>query len=457
MLTEIKTNLAAQRRFFATGQTLPYEFRIQALLKLKAALKSRESEFNEALRQDLRKSEFESYGAELGFIFEEINHTVRYLKKWMKPRRVPTPMMHWPSQSQVYSEPKGVVLVLGPWNYPMQLIFAPVVGAIAAGNCVIIKPSEIARHSEEFICKLVSETFPKEFMVALPGGLEETKEILLEKFDHIFFTGSTVVGRLVMLAAANNLTPITLELGGKSPCIVDEIKELDIAAKRIVWGTYFNAGQTCVSPDYLLVKRSMKDRLIAAMKKALIDFYGPDPKASPDFGRIIDDRHFDRLSGLLKGANVLVGGETDKRLRYIAPTIIDGVSLDSPCMADEIFGPILPVFEYDTLEGALDFIANRPTPLSCYIFSDDQSLIDQVIKRVPFGGGCINNTLIHLAVPELPFGGVGTSGIGAYHGHKSFEVFSHFKSIVKTPWYLDLWLKYPPYSGRVKFLKLFMK
>jgi acyl-CoA reductase-like NAD-dependent aldehyde dehydrogenase len=304
---------------------------------------------------------------------------------------------------------------------------------------------------------LISSTFSRDYCAVVIGGLEETKEILAEKFDHIFFTGSTVVGRLVMLAAAESLTPITLELGGKSPCIVDEVKELKIAARRIVWGKFYNAGQTCVSPDYLLIKRGLKDKLMEHIGAAITDFFGSDPSKSPDYGRIIDDRHFDRLFGLMKGARAIIGGQTDKAARYIAPTIIDSVTIDSNCMVDEIFGPILPVFEYDTHDEAFDFIAQRPNPLSCYVFSDDPRLVHRVIEQIPYGGGCVNNTLIHLVVPDLPFGGIGSSGIGAYHGKKSFEVFSHQKSVVKTPWFADLWLKYPPYQGRLKLLKLLLR
>jgi acyl-CoA reductase-like NAD-dependent aldehyde dehydrogenase len=455
--TQIKDILAGQRKFIATGATLSIGFRLTQLKKLKEVLQRSEAKLFAALKADMKKPEFESYGSELGFIYEEINHAVSHLKKWARPRRVKTPMMHWPSRSYVFSQPKGVVLIIGPWNYPMQLVFSPLVGALAAGNCVVIKPSEIATNSEAFISELITKTFAKDYCAVVTGGLEETKEILAEKFNHIFFTGSTIVGRLVMLAAAESLTPVTLELGGKSPCIVDDVKELRIAARRIVWGKFYNAGQTCVSPDYLLVKRGLKDKLMAQIGAAITDFFGEDPSKSPDFGRIIDDRHFDRLSGLMHGARIVFGGKTDKSSRYIAPTVVDAVTLESPCMVDEIFGPILPVFEYGSQDEVFDFIAKRPNPLSCYVFSDDPQFINRVIEQVPYGGGCVNNTLIHLAVPELPFGGIGSSGIGAYHGKKSFEVFSHQKAIVRTPWFADLWLKYPPYAGRLKLLKLLIR
>lgn len=454
----IQRLIAGQRRFFASGKTMPVEFRIQQLGKLKAAVKELEPEILAALEKDLGKSEFEAFTSEVGFVLDEISHTLRHIRDWARSRRVPTPLLHAPSESRVQPAPKGVVLIIGPWNYPFMLLISPLIGAIAAGNCAVLKPSELAPATRAVTSKLVEKTFSPEFCAVVEGAVPETSALLRERFDHIFFTGSTAVGRIVMRAAAEQLTSVTLELGGKSPCIVDADIDVAVAARRIVWGKFYNAGQTCVAPDYLLVQRGVKQDLLAAMQGAITEFYGDDPQKSPDFARIINERHYERLMGLLGEGpgQVVAGGKGDRASRYIAPTIVDGVTLKSKLMEDEIFGPILPVLAYDTLDEALAVARERPHPLACYVFTRNPKVERRVLDEVAFGGGCVNNALIHLANPNLPFGGVGTSGMGAYHGQDSFDTFSHRKAIVKTPFRMDLKLKYPPYrASALKMIRSF--
>jgi aldehyde dehydrogenase (NAD+) len=450
--------LEKQRAFFATGKTRRLDFRLQQLSKLKHAITQHEAEILAALKKDLNKSEFEAFTSEVGFIYDEIKHTKAHLARWMAPKKVKTPLLHLPSKSFIIQEPKGVVLIISPWNYPFQLLLAPLVGAIAAGNCAVLKPSEMAPHTAAVLTRLIGGTFPSDFCAVLGGGVPEATALLAERFDHIFFTGATTVGRIVMQAAAVHLTPVTLELGGKSPCIVDAEVNLEVAARRIVWGKFYNAGQTCVAPDYLLVQRKIKKPLLQSIKANIDLFYGKNAQQSPDYGRIINAHHFERLSSLLQEsrAKVVFGGKSDAKDLYIEPTVIDRVELTDPVMMDEIFGPLLPVLEYETLDEALAIVAQRPSPLAAYVFTSDQATEKRFLTEVSFGGGCVNNVLVHLANPDLPFGGIADSGMGAYHGEESFLTFSHRKSILKTSTKIDPALKYPPYGNRLRLLRRFI-
>ncbi len=448
---------ASLQEFFATQTTLADNFRIQQLQRLKTTIQKYEAELLQALQRDLHKSAFEGYTSEIGFVYSEINDAIKNLRRWMKPQRVKTPWLHWPSRSKIHAQPKGVVLIIAPWNYPVQLLFSPLVGAIAAGNCVMLKPSEAASATEKVIAKTIAEAFPQKYCAVVTGDASVAQELLGLKFDHIFFTGSTIIGQQVLRAAAEHLTPVTLELGGKSPCIVDATANIDLSARRIAWGKFYNAGQSCVAPDYLLVHRQIKDQLVEKLKHTIENFFGPQTQNSPDYGRIISRRHFDRLTELLKNQSILVGGHNDAETLYIAPTIIDCQHMDNPLMREEIFGPILPILTYNSRDEIPALIAQRPTPLACYIFTSEQNFAARIIREVKFGGGCVNNTLIHVANQHLPFGGVGYSGMGAYHGKASFDVFSHRQSIVYTPWMFDLWLKYPPYRGRLKLIRKLLR
>lgn len=449
--------IGRQRQFFDSGRTRGVDFRIAQLKKLQAAIKTHEEELLKALKKDLGKSGFEAYGSEVGTIYEELRHTMKQLPKWAKPISVGTPMLFQPSSSKLYPEPRGVALIIGPWNYPVQLMLAPLIAAIAAGNCTVLKPSELAPATALAITALIEKTFSPEFCAVIPGGVPETTALLAQRFDHIFFTGSVPVGRIVMRAAAEHLTPVTLELGGKSPCIVDTDTDIAVTARRIVWGKFYNTGQTCIAPDYLLVPKSIKNELLKAMKAEITSFFGVDPAKSPDYGRIINERHFDRLAALLEGAQVAVGGELDRSSLYMAPTIVDNAKLGDKIMEDEIFGPLLPVLEYETLDQAIDVVKQRSHPLACYVFTNRAAVEERIIRDIPFGGGCVNNTLVHFANANLPFGGCGNSGVGAYHGKVGFDAFSHHKSIVKSSFKMDVKLRYPPYGTRLGLLKKIMR
>lgn len=443
----------AQRKHFAAGRTLSEGTREEALRALLHAFETKEKLIIDALHADLRKCTVEAYFTEVGFVTAEIKHTLKHLARWMKPDVSISPLVVAPSRSFVYHQPLGLNLLISPWNYPVQLAFAPLVGALAAGNVAIIKPSELAPASSAACAEIVREAFAEEHVAVLEGGIETSQALLAKRWDHIFFTGGTSVGRLVAMAGAEHLSRVTLELGGKSPAIITASADLDVAARRLVWGKLINAGQTCVAPDYLLVEASVHDGLVSRMKAALRDFYGDDPQQSPDYGRIINQRHFERLVRLIDPDKVVHGGQHDAAERYIAPTLMTGVTMDDPVMADEIFGPILPVLRIDSLEEAISTIAQRPNPLALYLFTGDREDERKVVERVSFGGGCINNAVAHLADPDLPFGGVGESGMGAYHGHTSFEVFSHRKSVMKTASFLDPSIKYPPYAGKLGLMR----
>lgn len=443
-----KAAIDRQRAFFERGATRDVNFRVEQLRKLKAAITKFEPAILAAVKADMKKPEFEAFTSEIALCHEELSHAIKRIGRWSRPKRVRTPIMHFISSSRVITEPVGVVLVIAPWNYPFQLSIAPLVAALAAGNCAIVKPSELAPHTSAIITKLLGETFSPEYVKAIEGGVETTTALLKERFDHIFFTGGTAVGRVVMEAASKHLTPVTLELGGKSPCIVEADFPIEHAARRIVWGKFFNAGQTCVAPDYVLVHKSVKDKLVAKMKDVLREFYGEDPAQSPDYARIINDRHFARLVSYLKTGHALTGGQTRAEERYIAPTLLENAALDSPVMTEEIFGPILPIVAYDKLDEALKLIHERAKPLALYLFTTNSATEARVLGDVQFGGGCVNDTLIHLSTSHLPFGGVGPSGMGAYHGKAGFDLFSHRKSVLKKTAHFDIKLRYAPYSPR---------
>ena len=447
-------NVQAQRDFFNTGKTRSLDFRIEQLKRLEKAIKKYEKEILDAFAADFGKPRFEGYLSEIGFCIEEIRHTLKHVRKWARPRKVSTSMVHFYATSAIHLDPLGVALIIAPWNYPFQLLIAPLIAAMAAGNCAVLKPSELTPHTAAVIDKLTRETFEPGYIQTVLGGADETQALLAQRFDHIFFTGGIVVGKIVMAAAAKYLTPVTLELGGKSPCIVDESFPVEMAARRIAWGKFFNAGQTCVAPDYLLVHKSVKARFLEEMKRVLREFYGEDPSQSPDYARIVNSRHFSRLQGLMGEGRVVIGGQSNAETRYIAPTVIDGVSMNSKVMSDEIFGPILPVLEFDKLDEAIATIQQRPYPLALYMFSKDRGNEKRILDEVPFGGGCVNDTLIHLSSTELPFGGVGPSGMGGYHGQNGFDLFSHKKSILKKTAVFDLPVRYPPYSeGKLNWIK----
>lgn len=441
-----------QRQFFESGQTRTYEFRLAQLRALKQAIQEEQAAILVALQADLHKPELEAYLTEIGVI-KEINHAIKHLKAWMRPRSVAIPLEQQPARGRIYPEPLGAVLIIGPWNYPFQLMISPLVGAIAAGNCALLKPSELAPHTSQIVARLIAKTFDPAYITVVEGGVAVSQAILAERFDHIFFTGGTAIGKVVMTAAAQHLTPVTLELGGKSPCIVDRDVQLEYTARRIVWGKFLNAGQTCIAPDYLLVDRQIQPALLTAMQTAIREFYGDDPAQSPDYGRIISDRHFQRLSHYLQDGQVLIGGQTNPAERYIAPTILDQVSLEAGVMQDEIFGPILPVIAYDRIEEAIRLIRSKSKPLALYIFSRNKEFQDRILQQTSSGGVCINDTIMQIAPSTLPFGGVGDSGIGSYHGKASFDTFSHYKSVMVKNFWIDVKWRYAPYAGKLELFK----
>lgn len=450
-------SLVRQRSFFDTGKTRNIDFRIAQLKKLKEGIRKYETELMAALYDDLRKPPFESYASEIGILYTEIDHAIRNILSWSRSRHVATPLIHFLSRSRVYQEPYGIVLIISPWNYPFQLAIAPLIGAIAAGNCVLIKPSEFSPATANIIDKMIKELFPSDYITVFHGDAEATQKLLQEKFDYIFFTGSTAVGRIIMTAAARHLTPVTLELGGKSPCIVHEDANLDFGVKRIAWGKFFNAGQTCIAPDYVLLHRNIKDIFVEKMTRTIHKFYGDDPMRSPDYARIINERQFDRLLRFLKTGRVFCGGNYHREELYMPPTIIDQVSLDDPVMQEEIFGPILPIMEYNDIDEAIALVNKLPRPLALYCFSESKKIQNKVLRETSSGGGCINDTVSHVGSQELPFGGIGDSGMGAYHGKASFDTFSHRRGVLFRSNWVDLSLRYPPYGDRVSLLQLLFR
>lgn len=441
-----------QRDFFNTGQTKDVSFRIQLLKTLKKAVVEHKTEIINALNADLSKPEFEAYGTEI-WVLREIDYAIKHIKSWTKPKKVATPIEQFPGSARIYPEPLGVVLIIGPWNYPFQLMISPLIGAIAAGNCVILKPSEIAPHTSHVLANIIQKNFNSAYVAVIEGGVETSQQLLTEKFDHIFFTGGTAIGKIVMEAAAKHLTPVTLELGGKSPCIVDSDINIEHTARRIIWGKFLNAGQSCIAPDYLLVNKNIKQDLLDAIQKNIKEFYGDNPTISPDYARIINQKHFNRLVGFLKHGKIIIGGETDLSSCYISPTVIDNISIEDPVMQEEIFGPILPVLEYTDLTEALTIINARPKPLALYFFSRNKHLQERVCCETSSGSICLNDTVMQFGVSALPFGGVGDSGIGSYHGKASFDTFSHYKSVLKKTFLLDPNWRYAPYKGKLPLLK----
>ncbi|WP_431655318.1 aldehyde dehydrogenase [Pantanalinema rosaneae] len=442
--SSIPDRVQQQRHFFNTGQTKPIAFRLEQLKRLKQAIIDRQDAILQAAQADLGRPAFEAY-FEIATL-AEINLALKQLKSWVKPRQVATSIDQFPASAWVQPEPLGVVLIIGPWNYPFQLMMSPLIGAIAAGNCALLKPSEHAPHTSTVVADLIQSTFEPGYVAVVEGDARVSQQLLAEKFDHIFFTGGTAIGKIVMAAAAQHLTPVTLELGGKSPCIVDADVRLDYTAKRIVWGKLINAGQTCIAPDYLLVDRRIKPALIEQMQQWIEVFYGADPATSSDYGRIINSHHFNRLIGLLQDQTPIVGGQFDPETRYIAPTILDNVTWDDAIMQEEIFGPILPILTYDDLNTAIAQINSRPKPLALYLFSNNQQTQNYVLQATSSGGVCLNDTVMQVGVLGLPFGGVGESGLGSYHGKASFDTFSHQKSVLKRSLWLDLGWRYAPYK-----------
>jgi len=445
-LDEIPKLVTELRATFESGKTRPKEWRrgqLDALLRL---VREHQEQILDALAADVGKPRLEAYAAEVSFMENDIVHVKKHLSRWMKPERVPTPLVNQPGKSRIRPEPLGVALIIAPWNYPFQLALSPLVGALAAGCCALLKPSEVAPATSKLIAELVPQYLDVSAVKVVEGGIPETTKLLEERFDHIFYTGNGHVGRIVMRAAAEHLTPVTLELGGKSPCIVDHTADLDVTARRLVWGKFYNCGQTCVAPDYVLVEESIHDAFLNRVLATIREFWGDDPQKSPDYGRVVNARHLKRLLALLEGSDVVAGGNAEEADRYLAPTVLDNVSPDAKVMQDEIFGPIMPVMTVPNVDAAIRFINARPKPLALYHFSGDKRISERVLTRTSSGGACINHCLMHLTVPELPFGGVGESGMGAYHGKGSFDTFSHRKSVLSRPFVMDPPVAYPPYT-----------
>ena len=438
-----------QRQFFNTGTTRDYAFRRFQLLQLRHMIKRNEDRIYKALEADFKKPPFETYLSEIQMTYDEIDYLLKNLKQLMKPKRVRTPLTHFYAKSHVFSEPLGSVLIISPWNYPVVLALSPLAGAIAAGNCVVLKPSEVSSHTSRLLNDLLSNTFRSDYVRVVEGEADVTQELISLGFDHCFFTGSTEVGRQVMKTASKTLTPVTLELGGKSPCIVAEDADLVKAAARIVWGKFLNAGQTCIAPDYVLVHESVKPTLIRLIKEVLHRFYGLSVLTNTDYPSIINDKHFNRLNELMTNQSIIHGGQSDSDLRKIAPTLVDEPSMDSDIMQEEIFGPLLPIISYESMEKVVSYLQEKPKPLALYLFTESEDYKHFVLKNVSFGGGSINDTMIHFANVNMPFGGVGASGTGSYHGKASFDTFSHYKSVSEKTTRFDLPIRYAPYKDRL--------
>ncbi len=445
-MNNISKLISDQKTFFQTGTTKPVQFRKKQLKHFLEVLRKNEKLLLSAAWEDLHKPEFETYATELGLVYGEIKQAIRKVKKWSGARTVTTNLPNLPGSSFIRPEPLGTALIIGAWNYPYLLTIGPVTGALAAGNTVVLKPGELSPACSSALSHIINEAFDPEYFRVVEGGIQETQELTKQKFDTIFFTGSTRVGKIIYKAAAENLIPVTLELGGKSPCIVDEDAALKVAAKRIAWGKFINAGQVCVAPDYLLVHKNVKDKLLEHIRGYLIRFYGENPKQSPDYVRIVNRPNFERLKGLLESGKIYHGGQTDPGELYIAPTLLDEVSWDDAIMEDEIFGPILPVLTFDDFFATTELLKKKPRPLALYYFGNNKGRQKMILNELSFGGGAINDVVMQLSNPHLPFGGVGNSGFGSYHGKKGFDTFSHHKSILKHPTWIDIPLKYPPYT-----------
>lgn len=445
--------------FFYTDKTKDISFRRRQLKALKKEIKLREKDILHALNLDLGKGKVESYATEIGIVLKSISMFRKELKNYAKVETVTTPMLQFPGKSYIMREPLGTVLIISPFNYPFQLIMEPLIGALAAGNCAVVKPSELTPHTSEIIKEIIEAVFEPDYVSVVLGGQDVITDLLQQKFDFIFFTGSTRVGQIVYEAASKQLIPVALELGGKSPTIIDKTADLKVAAERIAFGKFMNAGQTCIAPDYILIDARVKDKFIKAMKSTLKSFYGEHPEQSEDFGRIVNDKHFKRLSSMLEDSaeGIVIGGETNAAERYIAPTLIDHVSLDDAVMQEEIFGPLLPILTFNHRDEVYDIIRSFDKPLALYIFSEDNDYVKAVFNRLSFGGGCINDTLMHVSNPYLPFGGVGASGIGHYHGKYSFDLFSHQKAYMTKGTKLETGLLFPPYKGKLKYIRQLYK
>lgn len=456
----------AQRAFFSTGTTRDVEFRLQQLIKLKNAIISHEQDFFDALQADLGKTSYESYLTEIGMVLSELTYTIKHLKSWAKPKWVPTPVTCQPASSHVHSDPYGCTLIISPWNYPVNLSLTTLVSALAGGNCVVLKPSSNSSNTSALLARIIGEIFSPEYVTVVFGNNELHQQLLSEKYDFIFFTGSPSVGKKIMDSAARYLTPVCLELGGKSPCIVDNTTDLQATAKKIIWGKLLNAGQTCVAPDYVLVDSSVKDHLIQNMLAAISQFYGEHPtEKESGLPSIINERHFYRLLNLANGSNPANGKALtveekiyNKDVRKITPTILDSPTYDAPVMAEEIFGPILPVIPVNTMDEAIEYVLSKPHPLALYLFSENKEVHKKIVNSLPYGGGCINDTILHLTSHYLPFGGVGQSGMGSYHGKAGFDTFTHKKSVLTKKKFLDNPLRYPPFNKKISaLLRFFLK
>tara|TARA_R110002051_G_scaffold168769_2_gene239356 strand:+ start:2014 stop:3381 length:1368 start_codon:yes stop_codon:yes gene_type:complete len=445
--------ISNQRDFFLSHHTKSVEFRKDFLKKLQKEIVEKEDAICDALYADFKKPKFEALATETQFVLAELKYVLKKLDSWTKPKRVSSTWLNWPSSDYIYKEPYGNVLIIAPWNYPFQLAIAPLIGAIAAGNTAVIKPSEVTTNTSKIIGEIIKNVFPKEYVTVVEGGIEISQSLLAQQWDYIFFTGSIKVGKIVYENAARNLTPVTLELGGKNPTIVDETAVISVAANRIVWGKFLNAGQTCIAPDYILVHKSVKNELIEKLKSSIIKFYSDAIEKSPDYARTVSKAHYDTLKTMLKGEKIIFGGETNDSDYYIAPTLIDEPHEDSLLMQGEIFGPILPIISYENDSNIHHYLMRYGKPLALYIFSTNKIFQNKLIKDYSFGGGAINDTIIQIANKKLPFGGVGTSGIGSYHGKASFELFSHSKTIIKKSNWLDIPLRYPPYRLPLKYAK----
>lgn len=445
--------LDSQKEYFTKRETRSTTFRIKQLKALKSLLKDNDQMIIDAVYADFKKAPFETFGTEIGLIISEINHAIKNLRNWVKPIKVASSLVNFPSQNYILTEPFGSVLILAPWNYPVQLSLLPLVGAISAGNTAVIKPSELTPNTSSVLAELIAQYFDPQYVAVVNGGVEVSTSLLELNFDYIFFTGSTRVGKIIMQSAAKRLTPVTLELGGKSPCIIDETADLEISAKRIVWGKFVNAGQTCVAPDYLLVHESVKTDFITHLKMAITSLYGENPKESPDYPRVINKAHFNRLSSFLDNGTLAFGGDTDSDSNYISPTLLDDVSWEDSVMKDEIFGPILPILTYQALADIVTQVRKFPRPLALYVFTTNDVTEQFILENISFGGGAINDTIAQLGNHNLSFGGVGASGFGSYHGKASFDSFSHQKSIMKKSFMMDIPLRYAPYDDKIKWLK----
>ncbi|MDU1414291.1 MAG: aldehyde dehydrogenase [Clostridium sp.] len=453
----IQKIVSIQRAYFHEGHTLSVQGRIDNLRKLKSAIKDNEIKILDALKSDLGKSHYEGYLTEVGIILDEIDYTIKNIKKWSKPHKVRTSIANMPSKNFVYREPYGVTLIISPWNYPFQLTMAPLIGAIAGGNTAIIKPSRKSANTTKIITSIIESNFDSKFISMIKAGSGGNEEILAQKYDYIFFTGSVAIGKIVMESAAKHLTEVTLELGGKSPCIVDKNTNMELTAKRLTWGKFLNVGQTCVAPDYVFVHKDRKDELISLVKKNITQFFGEDIINSDDYGRIIDEAAFDRLVSYIDKDKVVFGGNYVREKKFIEPTIMDNITFDDPVMQSEIFGPIMPIITYENLDEVIQIINSRPKPLALYLFSKDKNNINKVLKNTSSGGMCVNETIMHVASSYLPFGGVGESGMGKYHGKNSFFAFTHEKAVVNKGFAIDVSLRYAPFEGKMKLIKKVFK